>query len=75
MDVYTLTYQEEKNTFALILFVTEKRNRYIKTRKVAIGNKQKTYNRYDKINGSSPTVNNDSVFITVVIDAHDHRAV
>ena len=75
MDASTLTYQERKDTLDSLLFVTEKRNRDIKARKVAVGSKQRTYYRYDKSNGSSPTVNTDSAFLTGVIDAHEHRAV
>ena len=59
----------------LLIFITEKRNGDIKARKVDVGSKQRTYNGYDKRNGSSPTVNTDSVFLTGVIDTHEHRAV
>ena len=34
-----------------------------------------TYDSYNKSNGSSPTVNIDSVFLTGVRDAHERRAV
>ena len=47
----------------------------IKAWKVAVGNKHITYNRYNNSNASSPTLNTESVFLTGVIDAHDHRAV
>ena len=40
-----------------------------------IGSKHRTYDGYDKSNGSSPTMNTDSVFITVVVDVHGRRAV
>ena len=58
----------------MLLFITEKRNGDIKARKVAVGSKQRTYNGYNKSNDSSSTLNNDSVFLTGVIDAHERRA-
>ena len=60
---------------ASLLFITEKRNRDIKARKVYVGSKQITYDGYDKSNASSPTVNTASVFLTEVIDLHEHRDV
>ena len=70
----TLTYQKIKYSLDFILFITEKRNGDIKARKVAVGSKQRTYNGYNKSNDSSSTLNNDSVFLTGVIDAHERRA-
>ena len=60
---------------ALLLFVTDKRNRDIKERNAAVGIKNRTYNGYDKSNGSSPTLNTDSVILSGVIDANNHRGV
>ena len=57
-----------------MLFITEKRNGGMKEKKAAIGSKQRTYEGYDKRNGSSPTMNTDSVFLTGVLDAHEQRA-
>ena len=56
------------------MFITEKRNGDIKDRKVADGSKQRTYDGYDKSDGSSPTVATDSIFFTGVIDAKEQRA-
>ena len=39
MDTSSLAYQERKYALASLLFVTEKRNRYIKEKKVAVGSK------------------------------------
>ena len=47
----------------------------MKARKVEIVSKQRTYDEYYKSNGSSPTVNTDSIFLTGVGDAHERRAV
>ena len=43
MDTSTLTYQEIKDALDLILLITENRNGDIKTRKVAVGSKQRNY--------------------------------
>ena len=75
MDASTLTYQERKDALDLLLFITDKRNGYIKAREVAVGSKQRTYNGYNKSNGTSPTVDTDSVFLTGVIYLHGHRSV
>ena len=47
----------------------------MKGRLVAVGSKQRTYNGYEKSDGSSPTVKADSVFLTGVIDAREKRRV
>ena len=54
---------------------SEKRNGDIKSRNVAVGIKNRTYNGYDKSNGLSPTLNTDSVILSGVIDANNHRGV
>ena len=53
--------------------MTEKRNGDIKARKVADGSKQRTYDGYDKSDGSSPTVVTESIFMTRVVDAKERR--
>ena len=57
------------------MFITEKRNGDINSRKVADGSKQRTYNGYDKAYGSSPTVTTEIIFFTGVVDARKGRAV
>ena len=75
MDIYkpvyksNRTFEDKKKALASLMFITEKRNGDIKARKVADGSKQRTYDSYDKSNGSSPTVATDSIFLTGVIDA------
>ena len=59
----------------LILFITEKRNGYIKAIKVGVGINQRIYDRHNNSSGLSSTVNTGSVFIIVVIYAHKKRAV
>ena len=70
-----LTFEDRKKALALLMFITEKRNGDIKARKVADGSKQRTYDRYDKSDGSSPTVATDSIFLTGVIDAYELLAI
>ena len=70
MDVSKLSYQEIKYVLASMLFITKKRNFDLKSRKVAIGSKQRTYERYDNSNSSSPNVNTDSIFLTGLVDAY-----
>ena len=57
------------------MFVTEKRNGYIKARKVADGSKQRTYYGYYKSDGLYPTVLTDSIFLSGVVDALKKQAI
>ena len=41
---------------------------------MAVGSKQRTYDGYEKSDGSSPTVITDSIFLTGVIEANENRA-
>ena len=81
MDTYepvhktALTIEDRKKALTSLMFITEKRNGDIKARKVADGSKQRTYDGYDKADGSSPTVATDSILLTGVIDAYELRAI
>ena len=68
-------YITTTKALASLMFITKKRNGDIKARKVADGSKQRTYDVYDKADGSSPTVSIDSIFLTGVIDAYELRAI
>ena len=70
-----LTFEDKKKSLASLMFITENRNGDIKARKVADGSKQRTYDGYNKSDGSSPTVATDSIFLTGVIDAKAQRAI
>ena len=70
-----LSWEDEKKALESLIFVTEKRNCGIKARKVADRSKQRTYDGYDKSDGSSPTVVTESIFMTGVIDAKEKREV
>ena len=68
-------FEDRKKALASLMFITKKRNRDIKARKVADGSKKRMYDGYDKSNGSSPTVATDSILLTGVRDAKDQRAI
>ena len=72
---FTLTLKERKDALESLLFITEKRNSDVRARKVTDGSKQRTYDKYNNSDGSSPTVPTYSVFLTGVVDAHEKRAV
>ena len=57
-----LTWEEKQMALESLFLLTEKRDGRIKGRKVAVGSKQRTYDGYDKSDGSSPTVTTDSIF-------------
>ena len=50
-----LTLEDSKKALASLMFITKKRNGDIKSRKDADGSKQRTYDGYDKSDGSLPT--------------------
>ena len=66
-----LTMEDIRKALASLMFITEKRNGDIKARKVAYGSKQRTYDGYDKLDGSLKTVSTDSIFLTGEVEAHE----
>ena len=42
---------------------------------MADGRKKRMYDGYDKLDGSSPTVLTDSIFLTGVVDAHEKQEI
>ena len=70
-----LTMEDRRKALASLMFITENRNGYIKARKVADGSKQRTYDGYDKSDGSSPNVLTYNIFLTGVVDAHEKQAI
>ena len=55
--------------------ITEKKDGRIKSRKCAIGSKQRKFDGYDKSAGISPTVSTDDLIVTTAIDVHEGRDV
>ena len=68
---YLLTMEDRIKALASLMFITEKRNRDIKARKVADYSNHWTYDGYNKLDGLSPTVSTDSTFLIGVVDAHE----
>ena len=75
LDPKTLTKEEKNKALSALFFLTEKRNGDIKGRKCAVGSKQRTFEGYNKADGSSPTVSTDGLIITCAIDGHENRDV
>ena len=75
MDPSKLTREEKKKAIEALMFVTEKRNGQLKARKCAVGSKQRTFEGYQKSDGTAPTVSTDSVLITAALEAAERRDV
>ena len=81
MDTYTplfshdLTKTQRDKALSALFFLTEKRDGRIKGRKVAVGSKQRTYEGYNKSDGTSPTVSTNGLIMKCAIDAHEGRDV
>ena len=73
IDASKITRDEKRDALKSLLFITEKRNGRIKIRKCAMGNKQRTYDGYDKSAGSSLTVTTKELILTAAIDAFEGR--
>ena len=71
LDATKLTRDETCDALESLLFITEKRDGQIKSRKCAIGNKQCTYDGYYKPAGSSPTVTTKGLILSTAIDAFE----
>eukprot|EP00934_Nitzschia_sp_Nitz4_P002612 Nitzschia sp. Nitz4//scaffold489_size5144//31//2646//NITZ4_009230-RA/size5144-processed-gene-0.1-mRNA-1//1//CDS//3329552897//2602//frame0 len=68
-----LTHLQRKRALGYLMFLKRKRNGTVKARGCADGRPQREYTR--KEDASSPTVANESVFITAVIDGAEDREV
>ena len=68
-----LTNMDKKQSLNLITMIKEKRDGKIKGRACADGRKQRRYINRDDV--SSPTVQLESLMISLLIDAHEHRDV
>jgi hypothetical protein len=74
IEVESLTYDKKKKALSLLMFLKEKRDSLVKARMCADGRKQKD-GTWAKQDTTSPPVATESVFITIVIDAHKGRNV
>ena len=75
VDPSTLTREQKVEALASLLFITQKRDGSVKGRLVADGSKQRRRPNYKKEDAASPTVSNEGVFITAVIEAYGERNV
>ena len=71
MDARQLTKEQRQKALNALLFLTQKRSGELKARKCADGSKQRFEHGYEKINGAAPTVDTNSVMITVAIAAKE----
>ena len=75
---HELSEQDRRDALESMINVTKKRadeegHCKIKSQMVADDSKQRSYEGYEKSDGSSPTARTDSVIMTGVIDAHEGR--
>ena len=73
LDASKLTRDEKRDALESLLFLTKKRDGKIKSRKCAIGSKQRSYDGYDKSAGSSPTVTTKGLVMTCAVDAYKEQ--
>ena len=75
MDASKLTREQKTKALSSLLFLTEKRDGRIKARQCAVGSKQRTFEGYNKADGSSLTISTDGLLISAAIDGHENRSV
>jgi len=73
INVAELTDQERQRTMESLIFLVEKRNGEVKARTCINGSTQREYMGRDE--AASPTASTESIIITSVIDAKQHRDV
>ena len=73
LDASKLTRDKKRDALKSLLFITEKRDGRVKSKKCAIASKQRTYDGYDKCAGSFPTVTTKGLIMTCAIDAHQEQ--
>ena len=73
ISVAEMSPDEKKKAMEALLFLTEKRDKYIKSRLVYNG--KSSMNWLSKEDTSSPTVTMEGIFLTAIIDAKEGRDV
>ena len=73
LDAFKLTEEQKAASLRALSVIKEKRNGSLKGRTVADGSSQK--GKYPKEQTGSPTIANDALFMTILIDAHEKRDV
>ena len=73
IHINELDHNARRKAMESLMLLTEKRDGRIKGRTVADGSKQRTWMSKDE--AASPTVALESLFLTAIIDAKEHREV
>ena len=73
LDASKRTREEKRDALKSLVFVTEKKDGRIKSRKCNMGNKQRTFDGYDKSAGSSPTVTTKGLILSAAINAYEEQ--
>ena len=71
IDMKTMTKQQKSRALSYLMFLKEKRDGNIKGRGCADGRKQRLWMQKDQT--SSPTVSNQALFLSCLIDAKERR--
>ena len=71
IDPKTLSKEEKNKALSALFFLTEKCEGIIQGRKYAVGNKQRTFEGYNKADGTLSTVSIDGLLVTATIDGHE----
>ena len=75
VDAKSLSKHQHAEALSSLIFLTEKQDGKIKAQKCAAGSKQRCEPGYHKEDNASPTMTNESVFITAAIDAYEEHKV
>ena len=73
LDAFTMTDEQKAESLRALSVIKEKRNGTIKGRTCADGSKQQ--GKFSKAETGSPTIANDALFVTVLVDAFERRDV
>jgi hypothetical protein len=73
LDAMTITAEQRKESLRALSVIKEKRDGRIKGRTVADGSQQR--DKYANVATGSPTVSNDALFLTIMINAFEKRDV
>lgn len=73
LDAFTLTEEQKSESLRALSVIKEKRDGSLKGRTCADGSKQ--HGKYTHAETGSPTISNDALFISIMIDAFERRDV
>ena len=73
LDAFTMTDEQKREALRALSVIKEKRDGTIKGRTCADGSTQQ--GKFSKLETGSPTLANDALFLSLMIDAHENRDV